>query len=326
MLSEPVVRDALTLASRAPSVHNIQPARWRFHDDRLTLFKDIGRCLPVADPTGHDVDMSLGAAFEGMCLALSQVNLALNDIASAPDEYAAHCAPVLRATMTEGVTEDPLAAHVVQRRSFRGTFAPFSDRDVELIQTVAADDAIVVCNRASVQVIAGVHDVAAWRFESNPAYHEELWAWLRLSPGKSHRDGLTADCLALSDVERVAARALLAPAVFRQLSRVGIARKLISEAAQVNSAAALVVFAPPRVSTAFDAGRRFYRLWLELTALGFFAVPMSASADDPEANAAIARLVDLPGERRIVNVFRLGRTGDAVAAVSPRIPPSELLV
>ena len=326
MLSETVFRDALTLASRAPSVHNIQPARWRVHDDSLTMFKDTGRTLPVADPTGHDVEMSLGAAYEGMCLALSQVNLALNDIASAPDEYAAHCAPVLRATIREGVTEDPLATHVVQRRSFRGTFAPFSDRDPELIRRVAADDAILVHDRSSVQMIARAHDVATWRFESDPAYHNELWGWLRLSPRRSHRDGLTADCLALSPLERVAARALLAPAVFRQLSRVGIARKLISEAAQVNSAVALVVFAPPRVSTAFDAGRRFYRLWLELTALGFFAVPMSASADDPEANAAIARLVDLPGERRIVNVFRVGRTGDAVAALSPRIPPSELLV
>jgi hypothetical protein len=325
VLSEEVIHDVVTLASRAPSVHNIQPARWRFHDDSLTLFKDIGRCLPVADPTGHDVDMSLGAAFEGMCLALSQVNLALNDIAYAPDEYAAHCAPVLRATMREGVTEDPLATHVVQRRSFRGTFAPVSDRDVEMIRTVEADDAIVVGDRPSVGVIARAHDLAAWRFESNPAYHEELWAWLRLSSRASF-DGLTADCLALSDVERVAARALLAPAVFRQLSRAGIARKLISEAAQVNSASALVVFAPPRGATAFDAGRRFYRLWLELTAFGFFAVPMSASADDPETNAAIARLVDVPGERRIANVLRVGRTGDAVPAVSPRIPASDLLV
>jgi len=67
----------LAEVSRAPSVHNVQPARWRFDDDGVTLLQDRSRRLPAADPTGRDVEASLGASFEGMHLALSRFGLGL---------------------------------------------------------------------------------------------------------------------------------------------------------------------------------------------------------------------------------------------------------
>ena len=48
--------DALTLvaeANLAPSVHNTQPARWRFlPGGRMLLLEDVRRRIPFADPTG----------------------------------------------------------------------------------------------------------------------------------------------------------------------------------------------------------------------------------------------------------------------------------
>ena len=53
-------------ARHAPSVHNIQPARWALlGPEVLALRSDPGRRLPIADPTGHDVRVSLGAAALG---------------------------------------------------------------------------------------------------------------------------------------------------------------------------------------------------------------------------------------------------------------------
>ena len=53
LLSLAEQRAVVAEASRAPSVHNVQPARWRFVDDSVVLFRAIDRALPVADPTGH---------------------------------------------------------------------------------------------------------------------------------------------------------------------------------------------------------------------------------------------------------------------------------
>ena len=77
-------------ASRAPSVHNVQPARWRFMPGAVLLLEDVRRRLPDADPSGHDTLVSLGAAWEGMRIALSLRGLELDtpDTLSVVDEHA----------------------------------------------------------------------------------------------------------------------------------------------------------------------------------------------------------------------------------------------
>ena len=327
-LSAEVALDLVARASRAPSVHNIQPARWRFNDLRVTLFRALDRTLPAADPTGHDVDISLGAAFEGMCLALSERSLFLDQVDFRPGEHAQGCAGVAAGTIASGCAIDSLAAHVKNRKSFRGKFAAALKEDLAAIRSVAAEDAIIIDDRSCIRELAKSHDDATWRFASKSEYHEELWSWLRLSARQPSwgRDGLNADCLGLSAPERIAARALLSPRIFSRLSRLGVGSRLVSERSQVESASALIVFAPPRSTSSFDAGRRFYRLWLEITSIGLAAVPMSASADDAESNTSIARMIDLPADRRIANVFRVGRPGVRQVSMSPRIPPRELVV
>ena len=320
---ETLVREA----ARAPSVHNVQPARWRFDETGVTLLREPGRELPVGDPTGHDLRASLGAAFEGMRIALSRHGLKLGDpVLERSHAPQARIIPVASAYISEGADEDPLAGMVQVRRSHRGRFAPATPEASAALQAVSADDAVVVLDQKSIAAVVELHDRATWTFESRSAYHEELWSWLRLTPGDPRwsRDGLNADCLALSALEREAARILLRPPAFAILSRLGVARLLVSEAPQVRSSTGIVLFTPSRGLSAFDVGRRFYRLWLEITAAGLYAAPMSASADDPDTNHALRGRFGIPDERRIANVLRVGRAPATGVALSPRLPTSEL--
>ena len=95
---------------------------------------------------------------------------------------------------------------------------------------------------------------------------------------------------------------------------------------QIRSAGAALVFCPHKSEPPFDIGRRLYRLWLEITAMGFHVAPMSASANDADTRAALEQDCQVPSDRRIVNVFRVGRMPDAKVAVSPHLRASELLV
>ena len=63
-------------ALASPSVHNVQPARWRIDGDALVLLEDTARRLAVGDPRGHDAAISLGAATEGLAIAASGEGLA----------------------------------------------------------------------------------------------------------------------------------------------------------------------------------------------------------------------------------------------------------
>ena len=66
-----MLRRVVGAALASPSVHNVQPARWRIDGDALVLLEDVSRRLSVGDPQGTDAAISLGAAAEGAAIAAS---------------------------------------------------------------------------------------------------------------------------------------------------------------------------------------------------------------------------------------------------------------
>lgn len=335
-------------ASLAPSVHNVQPARWRVTPTdggaRVELLRDPARALPVADASGHDVRVSLGAALEGFALAASARGLAVDEVRWEPWAPAAAAARALVPAATARLrparadeSADPLAAHVRARRCWRGPFRQGEASraaDATAVAGLAGDGedggAVHVLPPADAAGVARDADDATWAFERREDYHEELWRWLRLDPGapEYRRDGLTADALVLSPLERRAASLLLRPRVFRWLQRTGLGRPVVSEAAATRTAAGLVLLAVPGALAPERAGRFLYRAWLRAAAAGIVLAPMSALVDHAPSAARLGRRVGLGADERLLMVFRAGRLPDGVDAPppSPRLPVGELLL
>ncbi|MEP6731164.1 MAG: hypothetical protein ABJE10_11025 [bacterium] len=314
-------------ASRAPSVYNMQPARWRFADDgSVILFRAVNRRIPVADPTGHNLNASLGAAFEGMAIALSTRGLSLGAPIVETEAAATSCEPVMRASIERipGFEADPLAEFVARRRSYRGLFPTADPADVRRFVALERPDARLIIGKGPLADLGTLHDAAMWTLVSRPEFRAERWKWIRLSRSdpRFRRDGLTGDCLGASMTERW----VLSPDQFSLFAAVGLARRFASEAAKVRSAGAAIVFCPKRDDAPFDVGRRMYRLWLEITAMGFHVATMSASVNDESARETLEHQLQLPSDRRIANVFRVGRIDDAKVAESPRLQVKELMV
>ncbi len=109
----------LDLARWAPSGDNTQP--WRFAvrgSDSLTVFGRDTRTHCVYDLDGHPSQISIGALLETIALAATRFGLATQFARSkdSPDER-----PVfeLRFQNRPGLAEDPLVAHIQQRRVHR---------------------------------------------------------------------------------------------------------------------------------------------------------------------------------------------------------------
>ena len=62
MPSDDVIKDAVALACRAPSLHNSQPWRWIKQGESLDLFGDPDRILPSTDSFGRQMIISCGVA------------------------------------------------------------------------------------------------------------------------------------------------------------------------------------------------------------------------------------------------------------------------
>jgi nitroreductase len=69
MVDTEVIKEAVRLACRAPSLHNIQPWQWVIDQGRLQLFLDRSRVLP-SDRSGREAVISCGAALDHLRVAM----------------------------------------------------------------------------------------------------------------------------------------------------------------------------------------------------------------------------------------------------------------
>ncbi len=135
------------LASRAPSVHNTQPWRWRIRtDDVIQLWADRQRQLPIADPVGRNLAISCGAALHHFIVAARALGVepavTLTPSRDEPDLLASvRLAPGLDAETTESL--DLLARRRTDRRRFTSWPVP-QQRLADLAQTTAPWGAFAV--------------------------------------------------------------------------------------------------------------------------------------------------------------------------------------
>lgn len=315
-------------AMLAPSVHNVQPARWRIVDHAtIDLFEDTTTRLSVGDPRGNDAAISLGAAAEGLRLAASRLGVSL-ETRQSPPQTDAGLVPVARYALVEtSIAADPLAVQVAQRASWRGDFASIGAADRADAQRLVGLDSAVVSDPQALSDAARIFDVASYGFVRDDPFRAELRSWMRFTPRHPRwdRDGLNAAAMALSRIEAIGASVVLGPA-FGVLDRIGLAPGLLAEGKKIAAAAGLVVFHRPTAEAPFDSGAAFYRLWLRIEGAGFGAAVLAALADDPAAAQDIARMADVPQENRIVSAFRIGRRPTGAAVERARRDLAEILV
>lgn len=69
--TEQVIWDAVTLACRAPSLHNSQPWRWVADGTRLHLWADPRHAMHATDHTGRELILSCGAVLDHLRVAMA---------------------------------------------------------------------------------------------------------------------------------------------------------------------------------------------------------------------------------------------------------------
>lgn len=329
MLDHALLEDLVAQVRLAPSVHNIQPTRWRRDGSDLLVLEDMARRLPVADPAGHDVRLSHGAAIEGLALALAGRGLCIAEVVALDGQSeTTRLLPVARLSIAAGASPDPLANAVAARASWRGAFRHTDADSRQALAHLAASnrDLLIVDAPEAVAAIAVLGDQAGLHFLREEAHRRELLHWMRLSPAHPDylRDGLNAEALALGRLEAIGAGLVLGSR-FPLLDRLGLAGPLTSERGKTGSGA-IALFCRPAGEDALYTGRAFYRAWLAIAAAGLAACPISVLADWPESRRALEETHALPAGRRLVNVFRLGLPARAQVAARARLPVGELIV
>ncbi|ORB74389.1 Acg family FMN-binding oxidoreductase [Mycobacterium scrofulaceum] len=172
------VRTVLSLASRAPSVHNSQPWRWRVGAASLHLYSDDSRQLPHIDPDGRDLMLSCGAALHHCVVALAAVGW-LSKVTRLPNPAdPSHLAAIELSPHRADSVDIALAAAIPRRRTDRRYYSswPVPVGDVALMAVRAARSGVTLCQ---VEDLDNLRKIVAKsvRDHLNQDYLAELTAW-----------------------------------------------------------------------------------------------------------------------------------------------------
>src|SRR3954451_4761440 len=115
----------VTAATRAPSIHNTQPWRFVAGPDRLDVFYDRQRALPVLDPSGRQQVISCGIAVAFAVVALRAEGAdATAELLPDPADQDHLATITVSGTLEPSEQDRALAAAIGERHTVRAAFEP----------------------------------------------------------------------------------------------------------------------------------------------------------------------------------------------------------
>jgi nitroreductase len=319
-------------ATRAPSIHNTQPWRFVAAPDRLDVYLDTERALPVLDPTGRQQIISCGSAIEFAVVALTAAGYATEADLLTDDADPDHLATV-RVTGTHEATDEDraLAAAIDRRHTVRAAFQPRAvpgDLVDRLQHDASAFGTWFKPITSSEEEVATVFLIArAEEMEqSDPAYLAELERWVRTDPAAV--DGVPVEAVPSEDPHVRPSNWLIRDFV------VG-GREQSQPFLQAGDPAA----PPPAVErptvvlmgTEGDdryawllAGRALGRVLLAATAAGVAASPLTQALDWPATRTRMQSRLSLVGHPQML--LRMGYPPETAGqTVSGRRPVADVM-
>jgi nitroreductase len=272
------VRTVLALATRAPSVHNVQPWAWRVGADSLNLYADGTRRLLHTDPDGRDLIVSCGAALNHCVVALAalgwQSRIHRFPIPAEPSHLASiEVQPLLASDL-----DVTLAAAIPKRRTDRRHFSawPVSHHDVSLMGARAARMGVSMRRMEPTTDMRAALAQAVRQHATDRGYLDELTVWsgrYASTAGVPARNAPTSDPNSPVPARLFAGTALTQPPGARSTDDHGVLLALGT--------------AGDGELARLRAGEATSMVLLTATALGLASCPVSEPLEVPQTRDAI---------------------------------------
>lgn len=174
-----IVRAVLSLTTRAPSVHNTQPWRWRVGLDSLHLYADRSLQLSSADPDGRDLILSCGIALHHCVVALAALGWQTKVHRRPNLDDSEHLAAIEVYPQPPNEVDVSLAAAIPHRQTDRRRYSAWDVPAGYIAQmgARAARAGVMLRQLESLPRLQEIVAQAAWRHAVDHDYLTELTTW-----------------------------------------------------------------------------------------------------------------------------------------------------
>ena len=179
---ERTVRAAITLASRAPSIHNTQPWICRLGDSSLHLYADPTRWLPATDANRRDLILSCGAMLHHLEVALASlgIDVKIHRLPNPADPDHLAALELRPGRLRDSAIDD--AAAMMRRRTDRRPFGhfPIPEQQIDRLVRCASERGAVlraIDADGNRELLGTLLQDAADIQDEDPAYQLELALW-----------------------------------------------------------------------------------------------------------------------------------------------------
>lgn len=305
-----LLRELVRYATLAPSSHNTQCWKFRLDDRSVSILPDFSRRCPAVDPDDHHLFVSIGCAAENLVQAALahglKGNVAFDDSAG----------KTLRVFLepTKAVATGLFKA-IPERQSTRAEYdgKPISAGELAMLESAGQGKGVRVIllteREAMEKVLEYVVEGNTVQM-NDPAFVEELKAWIRFSARDAVRTG---DGLYAASSGNPSVPSWLGSLLF------GLFFTLKSEndkyARHVRSSAGVAIFVSEADNPAqwIEVGRCYQRFALQSAALGIRNAMLNQPVEVSALRPQFASFLGVGGLRPDL-VVRFGR--------GPKLPPS----
>jgi hypothetical protein len=296
-------RELVRYATLAPSSHNTQCWQFRLEDQAIAILPDLSRRCPVVDPDDHHLYVSLGCAAENLAqAAISQglsVNITFDDSGDG----------VVRVALDSGsAIATPLFEAIPHRQCSRTEYdgQPISPEELHLLTTAGTGDGVrvvMLTQPAQIETVVAYVVRGNTAQLTNPAFRQELKAWIRFNDGAAKRTG---DGLSGRTTGNPAAPSWLGKLLFKLLLRVQPENEKVAR--YIRSSAGVAIFVSDQNDRAHwvEVGRCYERFALQATALGIRNAFVNQPVEEASLRPEFAKALGL-GAGRPDLVVRFGR-------------------
>jgi hypothetical protein len=314
-----VIRNALSVACRAPSIHNSQPWHWVFDGTALHLFVDRRRLVGVADRSGRESIMSCGVVLDHACVAMQAAGWGTKVQRLLDLNNQDHLATI-EFHSVGSITQEQRdrAEAILQRRTDRLPLRrpPYWAQFLPVLQK-AVEDGVVTLNEVADDArprLARASRLTANLRRDDISYNTELRCWtasFMLFEGIPPANLATAPEASHVDVERD----------FPAVSMVDRRRNVDADWSRI----VVLSTADDSRMSVLRSGEALSRMLLECTAAGMATCTLTHMIELEESRGIVRSLNAQPGEPQALVRVGIAPPMAVPPAATPRLPVDKVL-